>query len=159
LLPDFSKGKLCKLLFLADRAHLVRYGRPITGDLLCALEHGPILSQALNLLNAVEAGILTDTRAKQLAAHLTVDGKRFTHPRYVAEIESQYGSKTFRELRAITHEFASYKRAWNGRTGDRADMSFEDLFEDDEADDIVTGAKEEMIENQLLQEALPGRAL
>src|SRR5437899_12988053 len=53
-LPAFDKGKACKLLFLADKLHLVRYGRPITGDHYWALEHGPVPSTVLNLINDVE---------------------------------------------------------------------------------------------------------
>lgn len=44
--------KLVKLVYLADREALVRYSRPITMDDLCSLEHGPIVSNTLNLINA-----------------------------------------------------------------------------------------------------------
>jgi len=43
--------KLVKLIYLADREALVRWGRPITMDYMCALQHGPILSNVLNLIN------------------------------------------------------------------------------------------------------------
>jgi uncharacterized phage-associated protein len=41
--------KLTKLLYLADREALARYGEPITYDLPVSMEHGPVLSRALNL--------------------------------------------------------------------------------------------------------------
>jgi uncharacterized phage-associated protein len=170
-LPELSKGKICKLLFLADRAHIVRFGRPIIGDLHCALEHGPILSKTLKYLDAVEAGNLTTESIRRLAECLQVE-RRYSHPHFhatnavemdalsrsdaesLADVVTQYGANTFSELRTITHGFAAYKRAWDGHNGNAADMRFEDLFEDEDADDIVVGAKEEMIENSYLREAL-----
>jgi len=48
--------KLMKLLYLADRESLRRHGEPISGDRYVSMDHGPVLSQTLNLINgAVEA--------------------------------------------------------------------------------------------------------
>lgn len=35
---------LLKLLYLVDRASLLRYGRPVTGDSVVAMKQGPVLS-------------------------------------------------------------------------------------------------------------------
>ena len=43
--------KLIKLLYLADRVALVRWGRPITFDWYVSMDHGPVLSFTLNLIN------------------------------------------------------------------------------------------------------------
>jgi len=48
------KLKLLKLLYLAERDYLLRYGYPVTGDKLVSKRYGPVLSQTLNLLNAIE---------------------------------------------------------------------------------------------------------
>ena len=40
-----NRLKLMKLLWLADRTHLTRYGRLILQDTYCALEHGPVPSK------------------------------------------------------------------------------------------------------------------
>ncbi len=42
---------LMKLLYLVDREALVRYGRPITGDKIVAMKHGPVLSRVYNLVS------------------------------------------------------------------------------------------------------------
>jgi uncharacterized phage-associated protein len=42
--------KLMKLLYLAERLCLERYGEPLTGDDLYSLKCGPILSMTLNLM-------------------------------------------------------------------------------------------------------------
>lgn len=43
--------KLMKLLYLADRESIKRYGLPITGDEYYSLPHGPVLSKTLDLAN------------------------------------------------------------------------------------------------------------
>jgi len=42
--------KLIKLLYLADREALSRWGRPITTDTYVSMKHGPVLSQILDLI-------------------------------------------------------------------------------------------------------------
>jgi len=43
--------KLLKLLYLADRTALLKWGRPITSDRYVSMDHGPVLSVTLNLIN------------------------------------------------------------------------------------------------------------
>ena len=43
--------KLMKLLYLADRESMSRYGYPITFDRMVSMPHGPVLSNTLNLIN------------------------------------------------------------------------------------------------------------
>lgn len=46
--------KLIKLLYLAERLSLQRYGDTITGDQFVAMPHGPVLSKTLDLINGFE---------------------------------------------------------------------------------------------------------
>ena len=43
--------KLMKLMYLAERESLARYGEPITGDVLVSMKHGPVLSKTLDHIN------------------------------------------------------------------------------------------------------------
>jgi uncharacterized phage-associated protein len=43
--------KLIKLLYLADRTALIRWGRPITFARAVSMKHGPVLSEVLDLIN------------------------------------------------------------------------------------------------------------
>lgn len=52
---NVDKIKLMKLLYLADRDHFLKHGRPITGDMQYALPHGPVPSCTLNLLSGQDA--------------------------------------------------------------------------------------------------------
>jgi len=50
-----SKGampylKLIKLLYIADREALRRWGYPLTGDRYASLDHGPVVSQIMDLI-------------------------------------------------------------------------------------------------------------
>lgn len=42
--------KLIKLLYLADRAALLRWGKPITTDRYVSMDHGPVVSRIYNLI-------------------------------------------------------------------------------------------------------------
>lgn len=48
--PASTKKKICKLLFFADKEHLLKYGTTITGDAYYRLDHGPIPTYGLDLL-------------------------------------------------------------------------------------------------------------
>ncbi len=43
--------KLIKLMYLAERLSLQRYGEPITGDMLVSMPHGPVLSRTYDHIN------------------------------------------------------------------------------------------------------------
>lgn len=45
-----DKIKLIKLVYLADKYHLLRYGRTVTGDEYFAMEHGPVGSTIKDVL-------------------------------------------------------------------------------------------------------------
>ena len=46
--------KLVRLLYLADREAILRWGQPITHDRFVFLKHGPVLSQVLGLLTEAQ---------------------------------------------------------------------------------------------------------
>lgn len=52
---DLDKMKAAKLLFHADKYHLLRYGRPVIGDQYACMEYGPVPSTSLNVMNDVLA--------------------------------------------------------------------------------------------------------
>jgi uncharacterized phage-associated protein len=170
-LPAMTKYKICKLVFLADKYHLVQYGRPITGDRFNAIEHGPIPSQTLDMLNKLISNP-DDPEVAELARHVTLD-RTFRYPRFRANlmnfeeilspsdidalnvIATEHGKKDFDELKALTHETVAYKNAWENRgVSNNPEMNFEDFFEQDA--DAIQGALEEMLENHALRVAFVG---
>ncbi len=177
LVPEFDKLKAAKLLFLADKYHLVRYGRPILGDEYRALTYGPVPQITMDFLHAVvdpdsKGGFVDRDNAKRLAGALTID-RGYKYPRFSGKeqvnfydflsksdlaaldhIISIYGKKSAIELSALTHAMPAYQKAWESRGMEAAvDMKYEDFFEGDP--DAIDGALEEMIENNELNEAFP----
>jgi uncharacterized phage-associated protein len=164
---DLTKYKISKLLFLADKYHLVRYGRSITGDRICAMEYGPVPSVTLDALNTFlgseQGNPAAQNMAKTLSEYITTDAKyrnkhfvaarKMDFQRYLSpsdlgalkEVIKEHGSKSFEELKAMTHELFAYRKAWADRGCDNPTMKFEDLFVEDP--DAIEGAFEEMIEN------------
>jgi uncharacterized phage-associated protein len=164
--PGLSKYKLAKLIVLADKHHLVRFGRTITGDQICAMEHGPVPSSTLDLLNEVLSGELHSEAAISLSNYIEID-RRFQYPHFAPRlpfkayalsdsdlkslnsVAHDHGNKSFFELKTLTHELPGYKKAWNGRVSNAPQMAYEDLFEEDE--EALAGAYEEMLETDSLR--------
>ncbi len=55
-LGEVEKIKLIKLTYLADRAHFIRTGEPITGDRQFAMPYGPVPSGTLDAINGLVSG-------------------------------------------------------------------------------------------------------
>jgi uncharacterized phage-associated protein len=169
-LPELTMGKLFKLLFFADKDHLVRYGRPITGDWYAAMKDGPVPSNLYNLFKEVREAPKSDC-AKSLAKNIKLDSSKYQYPRIIAQASAdqmqlsksdilsldrvlkEYGKMSFTKLRAITHDTPAYENAWELKPElkDSEPMVFEDFFEDDA--NALTGTKDEMLENYRLKVA------
>jgi uncharacterized phage-associated protein len=143
-ISSFDKYKACKLLFFADKAHLAKFARPITGDTYYALQYGPVPSKTLDLMNAIEQGYTIgpfafDTRYQYpqiLAGECDFSVLSKSDIEALDSAAEKYGPKSFAELKAITHELPAYTKA-DQKTNQ---MKFEDFFEEDE--DAVRGASE-----------------
>src|SRR5580698_7181398 len=47
---EVTRMKLAKLLYFADKLHLIRYGQPIIGDRYFKMEWGPVPSNGYNVI-------------------------------------------------------------------------------------------------------------
>jgi len=124
---DLDAMKSAKLFYFLDKRHLLRYGRPITGDAYFGMSHGPVPEQAYDIIKAAlrkENPILPP----DLAAYLDVDRAR-TYPRFVAraapdmdvlsesdvevieEVFKEYGHLSAWKLRDLTHEEPEVKES------------------------------------------------
>ncbi len=173
-LPDFDKYRASKLLFLADREHLLRFGRTITGDAYNALPYGPTPDATLDLLNGLEAVVhqgklpMSDQVAELVTA---LELTNLHYPTYHAKVEpdlnamsksdmrvldqvvEDHGRKTFSELKTLTHGMKAYTNVWlDDGPRKKFPMAFEDFFA--EAPDKAEYLKE-LQEDQRLAQALP----
>jgi len=170
--PNLDKYKFCKLIFLADKYHLVRFSRPITGDYFCAMEYGPVPSNVLGLLDGFLDGKGDAEAVGRMKEHLETDTS-YQYPHFRArpgnfdfdedlsisdmqaldEILARHANKSFEELKGLTHEMTAYKEVWEDPKRDckNPKMRYESLFLED--GDAIRGADEEMIENAHLTRA------
>lgn len=151
---DLTKWKICKLLFLADRIHLARYGRPITGDVYYALPWGAVPSYTLGALDDENplamkmVEVLEKDSSCKYPTYAAASGAEGIWKDSLSESDTwaldrtveQYRRMSFDELSRIVRDTAAYKRAWAKRIGDRVLMKFEDFFED------VAGAHLELLD-------------
>ncbi len=153
---DLTKLKAAKLMFFADKAHLLKYGRPILGDRYVSMDHGPVPSAALDLMNRLIApDEIDDPVREQLRAKLSVHRVLFArnHPfrakvhgeaayehlskserQVLDEIIATYGHKPVGELIDLTHQ----EHAWRVSDGTRppgscTPMPYELFFEGEQS--------------------------
>lgn len=74
--------RLIKLLYLADRASLLEYGQPITGDRYVAMKLGPVLSTVYDRIKGGEWGGLI----RKIRYDVRLVGSEWTDPLSESEI-------------------------------------------------------------------------
>lgn len=121
--------KLIKLIFIADRAHLAKYGRPVVGGRYAAMPHGPVASEFYNDIKEENFEHIGGQGYSVIAAGMAdEDYLSETDVEVLTLVDRQYGSwDTFR-LRDFTH-----KRAWEKNYpggGSSRTLPYEDFFED-----------------------------
>ena len=131
-----DKLKLVKLYFLADREHLVKYGRPIVGGTYYTMANGPVCSELLDLLNAVQAGSgefpLTSKGRHAIEAHGAPNTLYLSESdlNVLDKVYGEYGHIDKWKLRDITHHLKSYKKNEPNLNEKRRILPYEDFFED-----------------------------
>src|SRR5688572_27911004 len=110
---------VAKILYQADRLHLGRYGRPITGDRYVAMKHGPVPSAVYDVLKTLR-GDAQMTLPEGAAQALTVENSYSVRPMRAAKLDvlskseqaclmqavREHGAKNFRELTDESHDAA-----------------------------------------------------
>jgi uncharacterized phage-associated protein len=124
----FNKMKAIKLIWLADRLHLRRYGRTITGDTYFAMPNGPVASSTRDILESkyetdyVREFLQQDQDRNEFISvnqpYLKVFSK--TDLQAIDDVFEKYGNKGKYILRDMSHDFPEWKK-------------FEAIFEADEA--------------------------
>jgi uncharacterized phage-associated protein len=129
---DADYHSISKLLYFADKTHLERYGRFITGDTYYAMQYGPVPSNTYNLMKEGSAFGNSDFRVE--------DGKRVVALRLPKMDEFSrsdvkmldlaidlYGEMPFWMKTSLSHD-AAWESAWNARGGSQtAPMSIESI--------------------------------
>jgi uncharacterized phage-associated protein len=145
---QINKMKAIKLIYLADRYHIRKYGRPIVGDVYWAMKLGPVGSNTLNIANLSD-GVLDknslkyareyishskgDLRKEEIISKKEVDLTVFSQ----TDIESfeaifkEFGDQDQFELaKRITHQFPEWSKFEDEieKGKSRVRMSYLDFF-------------------------------
>lgn len=142
--PNSTQYEVVKALFLADRAHLQKFGRPITFDSYVAMESGPVPSSAYDQLKASNTNT-PGTPWVFVRDGLNPKKKLYTALRapdleYLSETDLEmlrWAMQTVRrlsfdQLKKLTHEDPAYIEAWARRgTAGSVPMKVELLIGDD----------------------------
>lgn len=139
-----EKLKLIKLVYLADRYHLRRYGRPIVNDTYFAMPLGPVGSSVKDIAEfsdflaqeEVDYASKFISRGQQMHTVVSlaeVDNKVFSQ----SELEAlefaykEFGKDTPINLVNITHnypEWTKFKAALESKETTREPMNYTDFF-------------------------------
>ncbi len=174
---DADTYRMSKLLFLADYAHLARFGRPIVGGKYCAMANGPVPSEALDVMNFLITGRqeydvdlwsekeLQDSFEIVPAPYPIIKAKKSpdldllscSDVEILDEVVRTFGQLSFNKLFNLTHEMPAYMKA-SERNPDsnNAPMDYEDFFEANKFE--TPGVREEFLENVGLARLYPHRA-
>lgn len=122
-----GKVKLMKLFYFLDFTHLKKYGSPVTYDNYKNLEHGPIPSTILNLVNSavydIDNSIMSDTIKFEKPAGTEMcriiptrkftkeDEKYFsaTELNVLGEVCERFGNKNTKIIEEASHKEAPWK--------------------------------------------------
>ncbi len=117
----YGRVKLFKLLFFIDQEHYRRFGRTITEQQYCKMEHGPVPENGAMVLDQLEQEGALSTRERQIIQHTqkraiaerNPDLYVFTEQELdmVDEIIKSYRGMSAREIKRISHKGLGWRLA------------------------------------------------
>ncbi|MBL1245132.1 MAG: SocA family protein [Sulfurimonas sp.] len=148
LKAPIDKLAAIKMLFFADRYHLRKYGRLISDDTYYALPHGPVASNALDIINLVLNENNTGTQKQYIKKDL---GTTFSAVDTEYELDylsdsdeealdfviAEFGDMKAWDLRDLTHEYPEwkrYKQTLESQSSRRELIIMSDFFEEADID-------------------------
>lgn len=148
--------KLIKLLYIAERRALLRWGRPITFDWYVSMPHGPVLSFTLDKLNEPEAPgdtsywhrYITERRNHEVSlkdrARVPNDQLSPAEEQLLDEVYAEFGAMSQWELRDFSHTLPE----WQDPNGSSRPIHIEDIlrsegFSEDDVREVMESLKAE----------------
>lgn len=126
--------KLLKLLYLADREALLRWGRPISTDRYVSMKHGPVLSNAYDLISEEPAPEEHGIWAQFISAPTDYEVRLLRNPpndelspaeeNLIREIFQGFGYRNRWDLRDYTHSLPE----WKDPNGSSIPIKFREIF-------------------------------
>ena len=154
--------KLIKLLYLADREALLRWGRPITTDRFVSMEGGPVLSRLLDLVSDGDDPGGPRIWAKHISAPANFEVELKSEAgrdelsnaeiELLDEIFKRYGNKNRWELVDLTHK----PPEWKDLQGSAIPITFRDILNAGGKTELEIAAIEDELEGVALAETVFG---
>lgn len=168
-----NKMKAFKLIWLSDRLHLRKYGRPILNDVYFALPKGPIPSSTKDL--ADNSDYLADSERELREQVLENAGRYFIKTKtdvqknvfsesdleVMSLVYDNFGNLDELSLSELSHEYPEWKKFEKSLQvghSSRFEMNYQDFFEDNQAshplfkqdEELLELNKEVFLENQII---------
>ena len=125
---------IMKILFAAEKYHLNRYGRPITGDRYIAMPFGTVPSWIYDATKLKSQGFgFYKCENSIIAERAPVDNYFSESDKEALQFGyDEYAGKTFNEVKEKNHKEPAWVKAnENYQNGGSADIAFEDIIEED----------------------------
>jgi uncharacterized phage-associated protein len=120
---EMSYLRILKLLYIADRESLKETGRPITGDHVVAMEHGPVLSGVFDLIKGEHRAwkVWSEYLKKNgYRIEMTNDPGNGRLSKYeigkLRDLAERYADKNEWDMVEIAHTFEEWKRNNPGKS-------------------------------------------
>lgn len=160
---SLNKMKALKLIWLADRLHVRRYGRSITGDVYFAMPFGPVPSTTRDLVESYQSlNELESEYREQFISTSNTDKYNFssigvlnlkvfskTDISIIDEITEKFGHLNEFELSNFSHifpEWTRYESAIKAKNSSRFEIDYKDFFVDVEEETNTFIDSEENLE-------------
>jgi len=143
-----SKLKVVKLIWLVDRRHLRKYGRPVTNDTYYAMKFGPVGSSVKDLAECsdflgdderayVNRFLSCDKDANLISSKENIDKDILSESdiESLQEVYATFGKKSPGALVELSHVYPEWKKfepQLKSASISRAVMSYSDFFLDPE---------------------------
>jgi len=157
-----SYMKLIKLLYLADREALLKWGRPITTDRYFSMNRGPVLSRVLDLATDGEdpgsPSIWADHISEpsgyevRLRSDAGRDELSEAEVSLLQEVFQSHGNKSRWELVELTHKLPE----WKNPQGGAIPIAYRDILKAGGKTELEIAAVEDELEGVALAENLLG---
>lgn len=143
--------RVCKVLYYADREHLSKYGRSITGDEYIAMKFGPVPSNVEDIFKALRGRSFFSDNVDDIREKMDFKNDYYLEAKFAPDMDYLSESevecldhaialcrnKDFYELTGMSHDYA-----WSNTERDTV-MSFRNILseagEDSEYIDYVLG--------------------
>lgn len=157
--PSMTKKKLLKLIYFADKEHLLRYGRPVLSDYYVNMYQGPVASQSYDIVKLNQRNCPQEVLDRFLS-FVAISGYRLKSVREAStkrlspsDIEAlervitHYGFMNAEHLSALSHR----ERSWQ-QTSTNELIDYRLFFDTPQSNDMRQLVEQDQVLRNLVNE-------